>query len=419
VNDAVVLSGVGKRYLQVHDDGLLIKRLLSVGRSRRTELWALSDLTFSCRRGETLGIIGRNGSGKTTLLRLLAGVSAPTVGRLRVEGTIAPLIGVGVGFNAELTGRENVFANGQILGMSPREVRENYDAIVEFSEIEEFIDVPVKFYSSGMFLRLAFAVAIHVRPEVLLVDEVLAVGDMAFQQKCFDRMLELKEKGTTILIVTHHHHILPRMCERTIVLNRGRLAFDGPVEDALGHYHEILQADVHNQGQPQSLLDEEGRTLRYAGGATVRASLIDENDQPTRSYHQGEPIALRVEATFDRPVRGPVLGVAVSLHGVGAIYMNHFRPVDYRGEHGPLAPLEAVIRMENPLLPASYRAQAVVFDEDGEFILGQSADELFSVSGSAAAAGLVDLKSTYELYGQRIVPRSLGLAEAAARDPGD
>jgi hypothetical protein len=209
------------------------------------------------------------------------------------------------------------------------------------------------------------------------------------------------------------------MCKRTIVLDHGRLAFDGPVEDALGHYHEILQADVRNQGQPQSLLDEEGRTPRYAGGATVRAALIDENSEPTRSYHQGQPIALRVEATFERPVRGPVLGIAVSLHGVGAIYMNHFRPVDYGGEHGPDAPLEAVIHMENPLLPASYRAQAFVFDEDGEFILGQSVEELFSVSGRASAAGLVDLKSSYELYGQRILPRSLDLAEAAAWDLGD
>src|SRR5689334_13465022 len=188
---AIDLQRVGKRYLQHrHGDDILARRLLTPWRwgGHRAEHWALRDIDFSVRAGETVGVIGRNGSGKTTLLRLLSGVSAPTTGRLRVAGSIAPLIGVGVGFSPELTGRENVFVNGQLLGMNEQEVRRRFDAIVDFSEIEDFIDTPVKYYSSGMFLRLGFSVAIHADPEVLLVDEILAVGDIAFQLKCLERM---------------------------------------------------------------------------------------------------------------------------------------------------------------------------------------------------------------------------------------
>ncbi len=199
---------------------MLVKRLVQPWRwrPRRTETWALRDLDLQIERGETVGVIGRNGSGKTTLLRLLSGVSAPTTGRLRVAGSIAPLIGVGVGFHPELTGRENVFVNGRLLGMSERQLRDRYDAIVDFSEIGDAIDMPVKYYSSGMFLRLGFSVAIHTDPEILLVDEILAVGDIAFQLKCLERMREVQARGTTIVVVTHNLHSLDQIAPRTVVL---------------------------------------------------------------------------------------------------------------------------------------------------------------------------------------------------------
>ncbi len=181
---AIVAEGLGKRFRQYRDRGSLLARALRRGSTRDVQdIWALRDVDFTVERGGTLGIIGRNGSGKTTLLRLLSGVSGPSEGRLRIEGRIAPLIGIGVGFNRELTGRENVRVNGRLLGMSSEEVDATFDQIVAFAELEEFIDLPVKFYSSGMFLRLAFSVAIHTNPDVLLVDEILAVGDVGCQFK--------------------------------------------------------------------------------------------------------------------------------------------------------------------------------------------------------------------------------------------
>ncbi|MCW2548999.1 MAG: transporter protein, partial [Mycobacterium sp.] len=186
---AISLQGVGKSYNKtVHGGDFLLKKLLRPGswfsQPADDPLWALRDIDLTVARGETIGVIGRNGSGKTTLLRMLSGVSAPSTGHLRVVGSIAPLIGIGVGFHAELTGRENVMVNGRLLGMSDRELKRKFDDIDAFSEIEEFIDTPVKFYSSGMFLSLGFSVAIHTQPDVLLVDEILAVGDLAFQLKC-------------------------------------------------------------------------------------------------------------------------------------------------------------------------------------------------------------------------------------------
>ena len=189
---AIGLSGVGKRYWQLRDEAMLIKSLLPGHRAEKVEHWALKDISIEVKQGETLGILGRNGAGKTTLLRLLAGVSRPTEGRVRIAGRIAPLIGVGVGFHQEMSGRENIYVNGMLLGLSRREIDGRMEQIMDFAELEGFIDTPVKFYSSGMFMRLGFSVAAHVDPEVLLVDEVLAVGDLAFQLKCFERMRALQ-----------------------------------------------------------------------------------------------------------------------------------------------------------------------------------------------------------------------------------
>jgi len=410
VTAAITLDGVGKRYRLTNDEGLLVKRVLAVGlgRRRRTDLWALRDISFSCAEGDTLGVIGRNGSGKTTLLQLLAGVSAPTVGRVRVVGTIAPLIGVGVGFNPELTGRENVFANGQILGMTKHRIARELEEIVAFSEIEAFLDVPVKFYSSGMFLRLAFAVAIHVRPEVMLVDEVLAVGDLAFQIKCLDRMAELQAAGATIVVVTHNMPTLHRMCRRTIVLDHGVVAFDGLTDEAISIYHDIL----HLEGAQRNAFDipesDDGRSVPFVGGATVTCEVIDDSGLPTRVTKSGDALRIRVRVSFDAPVSNPVVGLSVELQGLGSVYMAHLQPGDYRGEHGPDAPLEAVAELENPLLAGSFHVVAVVLD-DGHHELGRSTSELFAVTSAAGASGLVNLGARFTIDGRELLPRQLRL----------
>ncbi len=200
------------------------------------ELWALDDVSFEIKQGELVGIIGRNGAGKSTLLKVLSRITEPTRGRAELYGRVASLLEVGTGFHPELTGRENIYLNGAILGMRKREIERNFDAIVDFAEVEQFIDTPVKFYSSGMYVRLAFAVAAHLEPEILIVDEVLAVGDARFQKKCLNKMQDVGQQGRTVLFVSHSMQSILRMCQRVILLNQGKVAADGPAQQVVGVY---------------------------------------------------------------------------------------------------------------------------------------------------------------------------------------
>ncbi len=200
------------------------------------EFWALRDINFTVKQGETLGIIGRNGAGKSTLLKILSRITSPTEGKVSMKGRVASLLEVGTGFHPELTGRENVYLNGAILGMSRLEVRGKFDEIVEFSGLSDFIDTPVKRYSSGMYVRLAFAVAAHLEPEILVVDEVLAVGDAEFQKKCLGRMGQVTREGRTILFVSHNMNAVQTLCRRGIVIDDGKIDFDGEAKAAANHY---------------------------------------------------------------------------------------------------------------------------------------------------------------------------------------
>jgi len=219
------------------------KRLFrrDVKRSKEdTTLWALKDVSFDVDQGEVVGIIGRNGAGKSTLLKILSRITEPTEGEVIMRGRVASLLEVGTGFNAELTGRENIFLNGSILGMKKKEIRQKFDEIVAFAEIEKFIDTPVKRYSSGMYVRLAFAVAAHLEPEILLVDEVLAVGDAAFQKKCLGKMSDVAKEGRTVLFVSHNMAAVNRLCQRGFLVNSGRISMDTLVSEVTNKY---LQSD--------------------------------------------------------------------------------------------------------------------------------------------------------------------------------
>lgn len=283
---AIALQGVGKRYVQLHEEAMLLRSLVPFRRAQRTELWALRGVDAVVGQGETVGVLGRNGAGKSTLLRLLAGVTQPTEGAVELRGRIAPLLSVGVGFHGEMSGRENVYFNGMLLGLDHQEVAERFDDIVAFAQLEGFIDTPVKFYSSGMFMRLGFSVAIHVDPQVLLIDEILAVGDLGFQVKCYDRLRALQARGTTILLVSHSMHAIRLLCPRAWVFRHGRLEHDGDTEDAIGLHHELLSTaddqsglylhdriarnavEVHDQellnatGTPTRVVDPDGAELR-------------------------------------------------------------------------------------------------------------------------------------------------------------
>ena len=201
---------------------------------------ALEDVSFSITPGESVGIIGRNGAGKSTLLKLIAGVSQPSKGQVVVEGRVSPLIELGAGFHPELTGRENVFLNGVIMGLSEEYIKEKFDEIVGFSEIHDYIDTPVKYYSSGMYMRLAFSVAVYVDPQVLLIDEIFSVGDAGFQSKCMKKMNDFNKKGVTIIFISHSTPQVQAFCDRVLYLEGGKLAFDGPTEEGIALYLKQL-----------------------------------------------------------------------------------------------------------------------------------------------------------------------------------
>ena len=210
------------------------------------EFWALRDINFEIQPGDRVGIIGRNGAGKSTLLKILSRIAEPTTGRVTIKGRVASLLEVGTGFHPELTGRENIFLNGAILGMSRKEIQRKFDEIVDFAEVEKFLDTPVKRYSSGMYVRLAFAVAAHLEPEILVVDEVLAVGDAAFQKKCLGKMEEVGNQGRTVLFVSHNMPVISNLCGKSIVLASGQIEYDGSVSQGVSHYY-LTQNTIKQQ----------------------------------------------------------------------------------------------------------------------------------------------------------------------------
>jgi len=232
---SIQFNNVSKQY---HRGKLLLKEaLLDIFKPQKTEaFWALKDISFEISPGETVGVIGPNGSGKSTLLKLLAGVAYPTTGDILVKGRVAPLIELGAGFHFELTGRENIYINGTILGLSKKEIDERVEDIIEFAELKDFIDTPVKHYSSGMFMRLGFSVAVHVEPDILLVDEILSVGDAHFQEKSFKKMREFKDKGVTMVIVSHSIEQLKKFCDKGLYINYGEQKFFGDIHEAIKIY---------------------------------------------------------------------------------------------------------------------------------------------------------------------------------------
>jgi ABC-2 type transport system ATP-binding protein len=412
---AISLSGVGKRYIQSHhDDQTLVQRVRHLHRrNTKTELWALRDIDFSVAQGETLGVIGRNGSGKTTLLRVLSGVSGPTNGRMRVVGRVAPLIGIGVGFNPELSGRENVFTNARLLGMSDATIRKRYDAIVDFSEIEDFLDTPVKFYSSGMFLRLAFAVAIHTDPDVLILDEILAVGDLAFQLKCMERMREIQSSGTTVVIVTHNLHMLDRTAPRAILLSHGRMVYDGPTELAIGKMHEVMQQETTDRSK---LALQQGSAYTFVGGVELAVDLLDEDGVRQRTFTTGGTIVVRVRAVFDDEVQDPQLGIMVAPLGLGSpAYSTFTAPGAYHGRHGPNRPLEAEIRLANRLLAGGYSVTVALHEPKERITIGTTPAESFYVTSfGVQGSGLIDMSAAISIGGKQIdAPKAARLAGPA------
>ena len=261
--------------------------------SNREEFWALNDISFNIKQGERVGVIGRNGAGKSTLLKILSRITEPTQGRIEIQGRVASLLEVGTGFHPELTGRENIYLNGAILGMSKADIIKKFDEIVEFAEIEKFLDTPVKRYSSGMYVRLAFAVAAHLEPDILIVDEVLAVGDVAFQSKCLGKMEEVsKNQGRTVLFVSHNMQAISNLTKRCIMLSQGKIQFDGYTDEAARLY---IAAQKHALGEPGYY----EAPLKKSGNHVAWARVHTSHEQGV--HHWGQPITFEFALCITEP----------------------------------------------------------------------------------------------------------------------
>lgn len=280
-------------------------------------LWALKDINFEIAQGEVVGIIGRNGAGKSTLLKILSRITEPTAGFADVYGRVGSLLEVGTGFHPELTGRENLYLSGAILGMKRSEIRQKEDEIVAFAEIDRFLDTPVKHYSSGMYLRLAFSVAAHLNPNILLVDEVLAVGDIAFQQKCLNHMRSLTRSGMTILLVSHNMAAIQSSCQRAILLNKGRLLADGEPVEVINHFRQLIQDEGENQDGKRVIEAENGSEPV----SITSFEMYGTDGVPTREPRFGEPVRIRIEVNAHERIERPMINLGL-LRGDGVVACN-------------------------------------------------------------------------------------------------
>ncbi|MEW6651143.1 MAG: ABC transporter ATP-binding protein [Chloroflexota bacterium] len=311
MDNSIELINVSKKY-RIGQSPLSIRSLFANHNGQEQHHWAVRDINFALKQGEALGIIGPNGAGKTTILKLLSRVTYPTHGRIHMKGRFSALIELGAGFHPDLTGRENVFLNGIILGMKKAEIQRRFDEIVEFAGISNYIDTPVKRYSSGMYARLGFAVAAHVDPEILLVDEVLAVGDMAFQRKCYDRMLDMIEHGTTLIFVSHNMRAVQRVCARCLVLYRGQIAYLGESAEATAEYSNILRIAASERSKDTENVQHGIAEQIMTHDAVIESvQLLRDNEQPARTFHAGEAVFARAVIHFNADAPAPVIACTI------------------------------------------------------------------------------------------------------------
>ncbi len=275
------------------------------------EFWALQDINFEVKQGEVVGIIGKNGAGKSTLLKVLSRITEPTTGQIKLNGRVSSLLEVGTGFHPELTGRENIFLNGSILGMSREEIKQKFDEIVAFSGVEKFLDTPVKRYSSGMKVRLAFAVSAHLEPEILVIDEVLAVGDAEFQKKCLGKMQDVAGQGRTVLFVSHNMGAVSQLCSSAILIETGRIKLIGETQKILNFYISKNKANHRSFFEPQKENIPTSEDAKRVGLFLQKASLIDQKNRMNAVFNYKEPIKLKVEWNQTKPIPALAIGIQI------------------------------------------------------------------------------------------------------------
>ncbi len=321
---AISIQGISKRYeIGKQKDGSLRGTLAGLFNTagKKEVFWALRDVHFDILRGEVVGIIGRNGAGKSTMLKILSQITRPTEGRMEIYGKVASLLEVGTGFHPELTGRENIYLNGTILGMSRKEVRAKFDEIVAFSGVEKFIDTAVKHYSSGMYVRLAFAVAAHLDPEILIIDEVLAVGDASFQKKCLGKMNDIANAGRTVIFVSHDMGAVASLCTRGILMNEGKMVYSGSIDQVVEKYMTELLPKMSNQSKYETgAYSEWDETI-----VLKNVQLLSKDGVPISSFSVDEHVGIQVDFEVLENFKGdpvPNLHISTSLGGKVVVTVN-------------------------------------------------------------------------------------------------
>jgi ABC-type polysaccharide/polyol phosphate transport system ATPase subunit len=357
---AVEVEGVSRRFRVREEPTLTLRDLLVRRRRPLREVWALRDVSLRIEPGEAVGLIGRNGSGKTTLLRLVAGIFAPTSGTVAAGGSVGSLLELGAGFHPDFTGRENVYLNGAVHGLKRDYIRDSMNEIVAFAELDDFIDLPVRTYSAGMYVRLGFAVATHLHPDVLLLDEVFAVGDEAFQRKCFDRIFAFKRGGGTIVFVSHDAASVARLCERAVLLNEGRIEVDGSTPEALARYHRLLAAE-HDPAERRAGLREWGSgEVRVA-----RVSLHGVDGEERSDFVAGEPLAVEVVLVAEKDTAAPVLSLELR-DDAGTFLGGTAQPVDEGGWGAGPGERTLLFELDRlPLAEGRFAVGIVVSDASG------------------------------------------------------
>ena len=352
---AVVVDGLSKRFRIYHERNNTLKAaVMRRNRARYEDFWALRDVSFEIPQGLTFGLVGDNGSGKSTLLKTMAKILFPDAGRVSTRGKVAALLEVGSGFHPELSGRENVYLNGSILGMTRAEIDRKFDDIVGFSGVERFIDQPVKNYSSGMYVRLGFAVAIHVDPEILLVDEVLAVGDAAFQEKCVEKFVQFKKEGRTVVVVSHSMASLRSMCDEVAWVAEGRLVETGEAPPILDRYQDATRSDLR--------IDTGDRVHWGSGEVTLDEVTVQPVGREGGTVRSGDAVAVRMAYTAHQRIDRAVFGLLLVTHDGVHLWANNSR--DAGVQIGPIEGPGTVV-YEVPRLPlqhGSYTLEAAVTD---------------------------------------------------------
>jgi ABC-2 type transport system ATP-binding protein len=421
MTSAVSLEGIGKRYRISPSRSSLLREALSFGKVKRSrDFWALQDINLEVEPGTTLGILGRNGAGKTTLLSIISGVLQPTTGTVEVNGRLTAIFGLGSGFNPEFTGRENVMLNGLILGLDHQEMLERFDEIAAFADIGEFMDQPIRTYSSGMRSRLGFAVAVNVDPDILVLDEALSAGDAAFKKKALQRMYDLRDSGTTVLFVSHSMGMVKRFCTEAVLLHKGRMVTSGDPDEVADRYRELLESAQDNRTvSPDRGLDDmldreeeedlEGVGSRNGSGQSGRdagiqgVQVLDDKGEPVSEVPYGSRITVRVHARYTAAVEESALGITVHSKraGVDVFSTDTSREETPLGQRQEGEQVTVDFTFEVPLRAGSYNVAAAVYDSQGETLDRTDAAATFKLTRpeeERPVKGLVRLPTTVEIH---------------------